>query len=124
MHDWGVACHLPQDHLDYAQPHSWDIDAAVARHEILAGALGRLRERFPDRTIARFDVQLPHPLIAYDADEHGARGRAYRAWELPGGPWLLVTYDDGGEYAIWKQTGDVYEVGADGAVSEDPILTG
>jgi hypothetical protein len=30
---------------------------------------------------------------------------------------------DGPEYAIWKHTGDVYRVGPDGAVDEDPILT-
>jgi hypothetical protein len=122
LHGWGVACHLPQDHLDFEQPHAWDIEAAAARHEILTAAMDRLRERFPGRAIARFDAQLPHPLIARDVDpDTGARGRPYRAWELPGGPWLVVTYADGGEYAIWKQTGDVYEVGPDGAVGEDPL---
>jgi len=182
MRDSGVACHLPQDHLDFGQPHSWDIDAAVARHEILTGALEKLRARFPDRTIDRFDVQLPHPIVAYDVDEHGERGRPYRQWDLPAGPWLVVTFKDPElaerrasapepidnaslpagapmyyycrscghqtaemaedwweqpppsncdwcrqhdwpEYAIWKVTGAVYHVGADGAVGEDPILT-
>jgi hypothetical protein len=48
------------------------------------------------------------------------------------GPWLLVTLgqqsDDGSDafalfpFAIWKRTGAVYRVGADGAVEDDPIL--
>lgn len=124
MHGWQVACHLPADHLDFGQPHSWDIEAAAARHEILIGAMNALRERFPGRKIERFDTQLPHPLVAYDVDEHGERGKPYRSWDLPAGPWLLVRYADEEEYAIWKQTGAVYRVGPDGAVDEDPIIEG
>lgn len=150
MRDWGVACHLPDDHLEHDEAHSWDIDAAVARHEIITGALAKLRDRFPDRKIERFDNGIPHPIVAYDLewaceecdfrtpDEQAALDhsdqqkhslarapakRPYRVWEQHAGPWLMVTYQDGGEYAIWKVTGDVYQVGPDGAVGEDPILT-
>lgn len=94
MRDWGVACHLPSDHLDYGGAHSWDIDAVVARHEMVSGALAALRERFPDRRIERFDAQLPHPLVAYDVDEHGDHGKPYRQWDLPAGPWLVVIFED------------------------------
>lgn len=152
MHDWGVACHLPQDHLDYGESHSWDIDAAVARHEIVTGALTSLRERFPGREIERFDNGIPHPIVAYDVGwiceecefrtdveeealahsdkrKHSlARGRVsnrpYRVWEQHAGPWLTVIYEDGEEFAIWKVTGAVYRVGPDGAVDEDPIIPG
>ena len=123
LHNWGVACHLPAEHVDYQQAHSWDIDAVVARHEILTRSLDALRAMFPDRKIERFEAQLSRPLIAYDVDSDGKRvGKPYRMWDLPAGPWLCVTFDDGEEYAIWKETGHVYRVGSDGAVEEDPII--
>lgn len=124
MHSWGVACHLPADHLSYEEPHSWDIDAAMARHEILTGAMDRLRAAFPERPIGRFDNGIPHPIAAYEVDEKtGERAdRPYRVWDLHAGPWLMVTFEDGGEYAIWKVTGDIYEVGVDGAVGEEPTI--
>jgi hypothetical protein len=123
MRDWGVACHLPSDHLDYGESHSWDIDAAVARHEIVSAALAALRERFPGRTIGRFDNGIPHPIVVYDVDEQGRRAeRPYRTWDQRAGPWLVVTYADGEEFAIWKATGAVYRVGPGGAVDEDPII--
>jgi hypothetical protein len=125
MHDWGVACHLPSDHLDHQEAHSWDIDAAVARHDIVRRAMDGLRERFPGREIERFDNGIPHPILAYDVDEQGQRAkRPYRVWDLRAGPWLMVKYTDGEEFAIWKTTGDVYRIGPDGAVDEDPIIKG
>lgn len=126
LRDWHVACHLSDDHLVFGEPHSWDIDAVVARHEVLTRALTGLRERFPEREIERFDSQLPHPLAVYDVDPHTGERKPdpYRRWELPAGPWLVVRYTDGEEFAIWKQTGDVHRVGPDGAVEEDPIIKG
>lgn len=125
LHDWGVACHLPDDHLRFEQPHSWDIDAAVARHDILTTSLDALRALYPERRIARFDSQLPYPIVAYDVDADGRRvGEPYRMWDLPAGPWLCATLDDGQEFAIWKTTGHVYRVGPDHAVEEDPIIEG
>lgn len=50
--------------------------------------------------------------------------------------WLSLKYTDGSpwlefdcwvhlkgrfEFAIWRRTGDIYQVGEDGAVSDDPI---
>lgn len=123
LRDWGVACHLPSEHLDYGEPHSWDIDAAVARHEIVSGALTALRDMFPERKIERFDNGLPHPIAAYDVDEQGQRAKhPYRVWDLRAGPWLVVRYTDGEEFAIWKVTGDVYRVGSDGAVDDEPVI--
>ena len=121
-----VACHLDADHVHVGAPHSWDIDAAVARHAILSRAIGELQVLFPGREVAQFDVQLPHELLVYDIDPiTGERAeRPYRSWELAGGPWLVVRYVDGEEFAIWKVTGDVYRVGPDGAVEEDPIIEG
>lgn len=123
----GVACHLPEGHLtigaDAGEPHSWDVDAAIARHEKLVRGMDKLRGLFPERPIGRIDSQLTHPIAAYDVDpETGERkGEPYRIWDLPAGPWVLVTYADGEEFAIWKATGDVYRVDASGAVEEDPL---
>ena len=96
LHDWGVACHLSDDHVTLGYPHSWDIDAVAARHQILQTAVDALRERFPGRKVAQFDAQLPHPLLVYDVDpETGERAdRPYRAWKTSAGPWLLVTFED------------------------------
>jgi hypothetical protein len=85
--------------------------------------LDRLLAAMPERDVESVDAQLPHPIYAYDVDEHGNRAtEPYRAWDLPAGPWLLVTLDGGEEFAIWKTTGDVYRVGADHAVEDDPIF--
>jgi hypothetical protein len=61
-------------------------------------------------------------------------------WQLPDvgradpGPWLLVTLgqrsDDGGHawarrrYAIWKRTGAIHGIDADGAVIDPPLVAG
>lgn len=43
----------------------------------------------------------------------------------PAGPWVLVKFvGDLHPHAIWKENGDVYQVGLDGAVGEDPIIRG
>lgn len=137
LHDWGVACHLAEDHLVFGEAHSWDIDAVVARHEIVARAFDALLALFPGRRIEQFDAQLPHPLAVYDVDpETGARKplgarvllwacawtHPYRRWDMAAGPWLVVTFEGGEEFAIWKTTGAVYRVGAYGAVDDDPII--
>ena len=85
--------------------------------------LDRLLAAHPDRDLDRVDAQLPHPIEVYDVDEHGQRAsRPYRRWDLLAGPWLLVKFADGEEFAIWKATGAVYRVDDAGAVDEDPIL--
>lgn len=77
----------------------------------------------PEDKIARVDYQLPHPIMAYDVDpQTGERkSQPYRQWDLPDGPWVVVTLQSGAEYAIWKITGELYRVGPDGAVDEDPV---
>jgi hypothetical protein len=85
--------------------------------------LDALLAAMPHADIESVDAQLPHPIMVYDVDENGQRAsKPYRQWDLPAGPWLLVTLADGTEYAIWKHTGNVYRVGPDGAVDEDPIV--
>ena len=123
LHDWGVACHLDADHDAVGAPHSWDLDAIAANHAILARALEQLRAMHPGQPIEQFDVQPPHALLVYAVDEHGNRAdRPYRSWDTIAGPWVVVTFAGGEEYAIWKVTGAVYRVGPDGAVDEDPII--
>ena len=116
-----VACHLAGDHLIFGEPHSWDIDAARARADVLWAAMEKLRARFPDREVEQFDAQLPHPLAVYsvgwacedcafrtdnetmalahsDERKHSlAQMRSpdpYRRWELSAGPWLVVRFAD------------------------------
>jgi hypothetical protein len=96
FHRTGVACHLDADHVLVGAPHSWDIDAVAARHDILTRAIGELRRTFPGRKVEKFDVQLPHPIMVYDVDPHtGERApHPYRSWDTIAGPWLLVTFED------------------------------
>lgn len=116
MHGTMVACHMAEGHDG---PHTWDHKPSLARMGV-----NKLLALMPTREIERIDSQLPHPIMAYDVDEHGNRaGEPYRQWDLPAGPWVLVQFVGGDEYAIWKRTGNVYRVGPDGAVEEDPMLT-
>ena len=39
----------------------------------------------------------------------------------PEGPWVCVDFADGQRFAIWKETGDIYRVGHDGAVEDEPF---
>lgn len=88
--------------------------------------LDKLLREFPTRELHSFDAQLPHPIGVWEVDEHGNRTgiRPYRIWtDEMVGPWVLVTFVGGDEYAIWKQSGDVYKVGSDHAVDKNPILS-
>jgi hypothetical protein len=79
-------------------------------------AVDRLLALFPDFDLLEVDWQLPN---ASQADP---------------GPWLVVTLgqrsDDGGHawarrrYAIWKLTGAVHGIGANGAVIDPPVIEG
>jgi hypothetical protein len=79
-------------------------------------ALDKLLSMFPDFDLMGVDWQRP-------------KGQG----ETPG-PWLIVFLgqrsEDGfeawarHEYAIWKRTGAVHLVGADGAVIDPPIIEG
>lgn len=37
------------------------------------------------------------------------------------GPWVCVDFADGQRFAIWKETGDIYRVGHDGAIVDPPF---
>lgn len=91
--------------------------------------LDELLAKYPDRDVFSVDWTLTHSLRVYEVNEEGRRtsDRPYRQWDLPAGPWCLVTFlDDDGyeEFAIWKTTGAVYRVGDDGAVEGGPIIPG
>lgn len=116
LHGSGVACHMDEDHEG---PCAWDTEPSKARQGI-----DKLLSVFAHREIESIDSQLSHPIEVYDVDEKGVRASTpYRRWDLPNGPWVLVKFVGGDEYAIWKHTGAVYRVGHDGAVEEDPIMT-
>jgi hypothetical protein len=82
-----------------------------------------------DALLARFPT---YDLLALDWDP-GRPMPGRRAGDLNVNPWLIVDLgqrSDGGteawaasKFAIWKSTGAVHTLGADGAVSDDPILT-
>lgn len=89
-------------------------------------ALDRLLETHPSADVISVDWQTDDDLYSYSVPQ--------RRWtsELVG-PWVLVKLADRLDtdppgwgvvkFAIWKHTGDVYIVGADGAVPDDPLLT-
>jgi hypothetical protein len=77
-------------------------------------------------------AQHPHlDVVKVDWQVDPSDGRSVARWR---GPWVLVDLGQPSEqivlepawavwkYAIWRTTGDVYVVGADGAVGDDPIL--
>lgn len=77
-------------------------------------------------------AEHPHlDLLEVDWQIEPADGRSVARWR---GPWVLVRLGQPSdhvevepawavwEYAIWRVTGNVYLVGADGAVGDDPII--
>lgn len=95
FHGTGVACYLSEDHLEIGEAHSWDIEAAAARADIVGRALAGLRAKYPDREVEQFDVQPQHPIAVYDVDEDGNRAaKPYRVWDQIAGPWLVVRFKD------------------------------
>jgi hypothetical protein len=73
-------------------------------HLLLAGR--------PDWIIDHIDAQ------EYDPERDFGRGE---------GPWVCIDLRRGSvvlsRYAIWKRTGNVYRVGDDGAVEDDPVIS-
>jgi hypothetical protein len=60
----------------------------------------------------------------------GSHGVTFGEWSnvmltlRDGSPWLEVAVASGGhaaQYALWRYTGNVYRVGANGAVEDDPL---
>lgn len=39
-----------------------------------------------------------------------------------GSPWLEVEADEGARFAIWRRTGEVYELDDHGAVKDEPLI--
>jgi|GEM_PF-4397954 len=58
----------------------------------------------PDDMIVKYDAQV------YTEDDF-----------RPDGPWICVDLDNGEKFAIWKETGNVFRVGLDGAVEDEPL---
>lgn len=106
-----VACHMAEGHDG---PHTWETEPSLARRGI-----DRLLEVMAHREILSLDSQ-PGREASATRDYPGAPLRDYSAQEP--GPWVLVTFVGGDQFAIWKATGAVYIVGPDGAVDDDPIL--
>lgn len=82
-------------------------------------SLDRLLAAYPDYDVLSIDWQLPN--------------LSDRVARFDPGPWILVELgqriDASGTaflphlFAIWKKTGNVYRVGLDGAVADDPFLS-
>jgi hypothetical protein len=106
-----VACHMPAGHEG---PHTWEGEPSLARR-----GLDKLLEAFWFREIESVDSQPGLPIVVRDivTDEQSM------SWAPgPSGPWVIVTFVGADQFAIWKETGAVYRVGADGAVQDEPIL--
>lgn len=106
----GVACHYPERHDG---PCAWDPEPSLARK-----GLDALLRLFPGREVQAIDSQPERPLLA----EVIETGSIEELTVLAGGPWVRVWFVGGAEFAIWKRTGAVYQVGHDGAVMDDPII--
>lgn len=88
------------------------IELKLARQGMLL-----LLERFPNEMIVKYDAQI------YDKQPSGIPGTPGWWSPRPDGPWICIDLSGGGKFAIWKETGNVYHVGNDGAVKEDPIIS-
>lgn len=93
-------------------------------------ALDELLRRYPFFDLVSIEWQgLPMELFSESIPQ--------RRWGALAGPWVLVSLGQPSElnesslneawaiwpFAIWKNTGTLYTVGADGAVPDDPIWT-
>lgn len=70
-------------------------------------------------------------LVALEQQVDPSDGRSAARWR---GPWMLVDLGEPSEqielepvwtlrkFAIWRATGDVYSIGANGAVGDDPLI--
>ena len=116
MHPLDVAASVGVLHTEYADTVSTMFEPSSARRGL-------------DALLARFPM---YDLLALDWDP-GRPVQGRRAGDLNVNPWLIVELgqrSDGSteawtasKFAIWKSTGAVHTIGADGAVSDDPILT-
>jgi hypothetical protein len=111
MYNTGVACHYRDDH---DPPCAWSVEPSLARK-----GFDRLLAAFPFRTVQSVDSQPAQSVFSTDT----VTGEVREVTRLSPGPWVCVTFVGGAEYAIWKSTGNVYQVDADGAAAEDPVLT-
>lgn len=80
--------------------------------------LAELLAHKPGLAITRLDWQLEQTawamnILTRESEQMGTG---------PAGPWVCVDFEDGEKFAIWKRTGDVYEVDEHGAVGDDPLI--
>lgn len=100
-----------KDDADQVMRDHWRDHAAMRSR--LRLALDKLLALYPGAMIHHYDAQWE-------------RTRVTR-YDLPraAGLWVEIDLDTRGgilQFAIWKHTGNVYEVGADGAVKDDPLI--
>lgn len=91
-------------------------DSPVLKPRIYA-ALEWLFDYKSGVNVTKIEWQAEHPLIAVDV----STGEESVLTTYPAGPWVCVDFSDGEQYAIWKQTGDVYMMDEYGAVEEEPM---
>jgi hypothetical protein len=114
FHNTGVACHMTAGHDG---PCTWANEPSLARQGI-----DRLLGVFRNREIASIDAMPERPVMAAEIGARGPHDREIEVTRVPAGPWVVVRFVGGDEYAIWKEADAVYRVGPDGAVEDDPIL--
>lgn len=93
-----VACHMAAGHEG---PHTWQMRPSLARRGV-----DRLLSVFSYREIASIDAQPERPILARDVESH----EVSELTRIAPGPWVLVTFVGGDEYAIWKATGQIYRM--------------
>ena len=80
-------------------------------------AFDKLLASKPGVELASYDPQPEHEIWARDVHT----GEMSILTTEPPGPWVCVDFADKEKFAIWKNTGNIYRVGDNGAVEEDPI---
>jgi len=75
----------------------------------IARSLNVLTALLAGHHLVRIDGQVAHPTPPHDASTDG--------------PWICVDFEDGMQFAIWKETAAIYRVGPTGAVEDDPVIS-
>jgi hypothetical protein len=109
-----VACHMTAGHDG---PHAWEYKPSLARQ-----GLDRLLATFAHRELDWLASDATG--VAFNLASQGISALHGRVAPAPGidSSWVVVEFVGGDQFAIWKATGDVYRIGPDGAVDDDPIL--
>jgi hypothetical protein len=95
-------------------------------------ALDELLRRHPHLDLVAIDWQIDGTPMVGATERLGGAAAVVASWEHRG-PWVLVDLGQPSDafdetpvwavhrFAIWKRTGHVYAIGADGAVADDPF---